>query len=60
MVKLALEGSDGVVDFKLGLANARVKFDPKQINEETLITNIKKKTRYSDVFISEDNLIIEE
>lgn len=51
MVKLALERSEGVVDFKLKLASAWVKFDPAKINEETIIKNIQKLTRYDNVTV---------
>ena len=56
LVKVALERSDGVLDFKLKLARAWVKFDPVKISEEKIITNIKKLTRYDHVEISEKQM----
>lgn len=53
MVKLALERSEGVVDFKLKLAAAWVKFDSAQITEETIIKNIQKMTKYDNVTVKE-------
>lgn len=53
MVKLALERSEGVVDFKLNLAAAWVKFDPGKINEETIIKNIQKLTRYDSITVKQ-------
>jgi|GEM_PF-2207112 len=51
MVKLALERSEGVVDFKLKLASAWVKYDPAKITEETIINNIQKMTKYDNVTV---------
>ena len=53
LVKAALERSDGVSDFKLKLASAWVKFDSGKISEDTIISNIKKLTRYDKVEIKE-------
>ena len=53
LVKLALERSDGVQDFKLKLASAWVKFDPGKITEDTIIANIKKLTRYDNISVKE-------
>jgi copper chaperone CopZ len=53
MVKLALERSEGVQEFKLKLASAWVKFDPIKINEEIIIKNIKKLTRYDNVTVKQ-------
>ena len=53
LVKLALEKSDGVKDFKLKLASAWVKFDPSEITEETIIKNIQKTTRYDNVSVKQ-------
>ena len=50
---MALERSDGVHDFKLKLASARVEFDPRKITEETIIKNIQKLTRYDNVSIKQ-------
>ena len=54
LVKVALDRSEGVLDFTLKLARARVKFDPVKISEETIIKNIKKLTRYDQIEIKED------
>jgi copper chaperone CopZ len=54
LVKLALERSEGVTDFKLGLASAKVKFDTEKIDEETIIKNVKKMTRYDTVTVKEE------
>lgn len=51
---MALDRSDGVLNFKLKLARAWVKFDSVKISEETIIKNIKKLTRYDQVEIKED------
>ena len=53
MVKLALERSEGVTEFKLKLASAWVKFDADRITEDTIIKNIKKTTRYDNVTVKE-------
>ena len=53
MVKLALERSEGVQDFKLKLASAWVKFNPSKITEETIIKNIEKLTRYDNVSVKQ-------
>jgi copper chaperone CopZ len=54
LVRLALERSEGVTDFKLGLASATVKFDTEKIDEETIIKNVKKMTRYDTVTVKEE------
>ena len=51
MVKLALERSEGVVDFKLKLAAAWVKFDVTKIDEAVIIKNIQKMTKYDNVTV---------
>ena len=53
MVKLALERSEGVTEFKLKLASAWVKFDADKITEDTIIKNIEKTTRYDNVTVKE-------
>ena len=53
---MALDRSEGVLDFTLKLARARVTFDPVKISEETIIKNIKKLTRYDQVEIKEDRI----
>lgn len=53
MVKLALERSDGVLDFKLKLAAAWVKFDASKIEEAGIIKNIQKMTRYDNVTVKQ-------
>lgn len=51
LVKVALDRSEGVQDFKLKLASAWVQFDPSKITEETIIKNIQKTTRYDNVTV---------
>jgi hypothetical protein len=53
LVKAAFERSDGVLDFKLKLSSAWAKFDSGKTNEDTIISNIKKLTRYDKVEIKE-------
>lgn len=53
MVNAALDESVGVIEYETSLATlqTRVKFNPNQINEETLMENIKKKTGYSNLYV---------
>ena len=53
MVKLALERSEGVTEFRFGVACANVKFDAEKIAEETIINNIQKLTKYDNVTVRE-------
>ena len=53
LVKLALERSEGVTEFKLKIASANVKFDTEKITEETIVENVKKATRYDLVTVIE-------
>ena len=55
MVKVALDKSPGVIEYETSMLKrqASVKFDPSQIDEEKLISNIKKVTRYADVNVKE-------
>jgi len=53
MVDAALEESSGVIEYETSIATqqTRVKFKSNQINEETLMENIKKKTGYSNLYV---------
>ncbi len=55
MVNVALEESAGVMEYEVShiRRQARVKFDLSQTNEEKLMDNIKKKTRYRELSVKE-------
>jgi len=55
MVDAALEGSAGVKSYETTLADQQtvVKFDKSQIDEETLMNNIKKLTGYNNLYLKQ-------
>lgn len=53
MVNVALDESPGVLAYETSLAKqqTKVKFTPNEIDEETLMENIKKRTGYTNLFV---------
>lgn len=50
---MALEESAGILEYETSIAKqqAWIKFQPNQIDEETLMGNIKKRTGYANLYV---------